>query len=169
MVAVAQLVESRIVIPVVVGSSPISHPKNSAAKTKGYALLARSPLVFLEDGFQILEDPLRSVVKQAPPFVAPCKRLHGARTPPGQPYTVSGFNTVLRRLKVHCTAKAEAEGIVFTRFTLSDMRPAAVTDRVVQSPTRPATTASAWSKQVYDRRKVKAASRKSSVKAFPFF
>jgi hypothetical protein len=28
-VAVAQLVESRIVIPVVVGSSPISHPKNS--------------------------------------------------------------------------------------------------------------------------------------------
>ena len=28
MVAVAQLVESRIVIPVVVGSSPIGHPKN---------------------------------------------------------------------------------------------------------------------------------------------
>jgi hypothetical protein len=28
MVAVAQLVESRIVIPVVVGSSPISHPIN---------------------------------------------------------------------------------------------------------------------------------------------
>ena len=27
-VAVAQLVESRIVIPVVVGSSPISHPKS---------------------------------------------------------------------------------------------------------------------------------------------
>ena len=27
MVAVAQLVESRIVIPVVVGSSPIGHPK----------------------------------------------------------------------------------------------------------------------------------------------
>jgi hypothetical protein len=31
-VAVAQLVESRIVIPVVVGSSPISHPKNSFEK-----------------------------------------------------------------------------------------------------------------------------------------
>ena len=30
--AVAQLVESRIVIPVVVGSSPISHPKNFLAK-----------------------------------------------------------------------------------------------------------------------------------------
>ena len=31
MVAVAQLVESRIVIPVVVGSSPISHPNNIKA------------------------------------------------------------------------------------------------------------------------------------------
>jgi hypothetical protein len=30
-VAVAQLVESRIVIPVVVGSSPISHPKYKEA------------------------------------------------------------------------------------------------------------------------------------------
>ena len=30
MVAVAQLVESRIVIPAVVGSSPIRHPKNQA-------------------------------------------------------------------------------------------------------------------------------------------
>jgi hypothetical protein len=45
-VAVAQLVESRIVIPVVVGSSPISHPKNSAVKIKGYALLARSLFFF---------------------------------------------------------------------------------------------------------------------------
>jgi len=45
-----------IVIPVVVGSSPISHPKNSAVKTKGYMLLACSPFVFLEDEFQILED-----------------------------------------------------------------------------------------------------------------
>ena len=33
MVAVAQLVESRIVIPVVVGSSPISHPKRKIIKT----------------------------------------------------------------------------------------------------------------------------------------
>lgn len=32
MVAVAQLVESQIVILVVVGSSPISHPKNSSNK-----------------------------------------------------------------------------------------------------------------------------------------
>jgi hypothetical protein len=32
-VAVAQLVESRIVIPVVVGSSPISHPMSSKASS----------------------------------------------------------------------------------------------------------------------------------------
>lgn len=32
MVAVAQLVESRIVIPVVVGSSPISHPISVRSK-----------------------------------------------------------------------------------------------------------------------------------------
>lgn len=33
MVGIAQLVESRIVIPVVVGSSPISHPTNSKGST----------------------------------------------------------------------------------------------------------------------------------------
>ena len=37
MVAVAQLVESRIVIPVVVGSSPISHPTTSLAFGGGVA------------------------------------------------------------------------------------------------------------------------------------
>ena len=58
MVAVAQLVESRIVIPVVVGSSPISHPKDLVVETKGYMLSACSPFVFLEDEFQILEDQL---------------------------------------------------------------------------------------------------------------
>lgn len=48
----------------------------------------------------------------------------------GQPYTVSGFNTNLRRLMAHCAKKAEAEGMEFTRFTLKDMRPTAVTLRV---------------------------------------
>ena len=43
MVAVAQLVEPRIVIPVVVGSSPISHPK---IKTKP-ASFKRRVLLFL--------------------------------------------------------------------------------------------------------------------------
>ena len=39
MVAVAQLVESRIVIPVVVGSSPIGHPTvfNEKAQPSGWA------------------------------------------------------------------------------------------------------------------------------------
>jgi len=46
----------RIVIPVVVGSSPISHPKELAVKTKGCTLRRRNPLFFLEDQFQILED-----------------------------------------------------------------------------------------------------------------
>ena len=56
MVAVAQLVESRIVIPVVVGSSPISHPKEFAVKTTGYKRYRCSPFLFLEDEFQFLED-----------------------------------------------------------------------------------------------------------------
>lgn len=48
----------------------------------------------------------------------------------GQPYTTSGFNTKLRQLKGHAQKKAAEEGVEFTRFTLMEMRPAAVTDRV---------------------------------------
>ena len=55
--AVAQLVESRIVIPVVVGSSPISHPKELAVKSKGYTLRLVAFFVFLEDDLRFLEDP----------------------------------------------------------------------------------------------------------------
>ena len=39
MVAVAQLVESRIVIPVVVGSSPIGHPRNSESQSSDWLFL----------------------------------------------------------------------------------------------------------------------------------
>lgn len=79
----------------------------------------------------------------------------------GRPYTVSGFNTILRRLMVHCEKKAEEEGIAFTRFTLSDMRPAAVTDRVDEGDEH-ITNATGHNsermvKQVYDRRKTKKA------------
>lgn len=49
---------------------------------------------------------------------------------PGQPYTTSGWNTNLRWLMEHARKKAEKEGIEFQRFTLKDMRPAAVADRV---------------------------------------
>ena len=47
MVVVAQLVESRIVIPVVVGSSPIDHPMNSAGKLKGYKFMLVAFFVFI--------------------------------------------------------------------------------------------------------------------------
>ena len=40
MVDVAQLVESRIVIPVVVGSSPISHPNNQIVSAYCYMRLS---------------------------------------------------------------------------------------------------------------------------------
>ena len=48
MVAVAQLVESRIVIPVVVGSSPISHPIYIIPK---YLYLCDSEFGFLRPKF----------------------------------------------------------------------------------------------------------------------
>ena len=38
MVSVAQLVEARIVIPVVAGSSPVVHPSNKAVKRPSTAL-----------------------------------------------------------------------------------------------------------------------------------
>lgn len=79
----------------------------------------------------------------------------------GQPYTTSGWNTNLRRLMVHAEKKAKAEGIEFTRFTLKDMRPAAVTDRVDEGD-KDITNATGHSsdrmvRQVYDRRKTKKA------------
>lgn len=79
----------------------------------------------------------------------------------GQPYTTGGWNTNLRRLMEHARKKAEAEGIEFARFTLKDMRPAAVTDRVDDGD-ETITNATGHSsdrmvRQVYDRRKTKKA------------
>jgi integrase len=79
----------------------------------------------------------------------------------GQPYTTSGWNTNLRRLMEHAKKKAEKEGIEFARFTLKDMRPAAVTDRVGDGDTT-ITNATGHNsdrmeRQVYDRRKKKVA------------
>lgn len=79
----------------------------------------------------------------------------------GQPYTTSGWNTNLRRLMEHTRKKAEKDGGEFARFTLKDMRPAAVTDRVEQGDGT-ITNATGHSsdrmvRQVYDRRKTKAA------------
>jgi integrase len=79
----------------------------------------------------------------------------------GQPYRSSGWNTNLRRLMKHAETKAEKECIEFARFTLKDMRPAAVTDRVDEGD-ETITDATGHSsdrmaKQVYDRRKTKSA------------
>lgn len=61
----------------------------------------------------------------------------------------------------HTAKKAEKEGVEFKRFTLKDMRPAAVTDRVDEGD-ETITNATGHSsdrmvKQVYDRRKTKSA------------
>jgi hypothetical protein len=74
---------------------------------------------------------------------------------------VGGWNTNLRRLMEHTRKKAEKEGVEFARFTLKDMRPAAVTDRVDKGD-KDITNATGLSsdrmvRQVYDRRKTKAA------------
>lgn len=79
----------------------------------------------------------------------------------GQPYTTSGWNTNLRRLMAHAEKKAKEEGIGFQRFTLKDMRPAAVTDRV-DAGDEQITNATGHSsdrmvRKVYDRRKTKSA------------
>ena len=79
----------------------------------------------------------------------------------GQPYTTSGWNTNLRRLMEHARKKAEKEGVEFQRFTLKDMRPAAVTDRVDAGDEKIVNATGHSSdrmvKQVYDRRKIKVA------------
>lgn len=79
----------------------------------------------------------------------------------GQPYTTSGWNTNLRRLMVHAERKAKEEGIEFARFTLKDMRPAAVTDRVDEGDATITNatghTSDRMVRQVYDRRKTKKA------------
>lgn len=79
----------------------------------------------------------------------------------GQVYTTSGFNTILTRLMVHCETKAKETGASFTRFTLRDMRPAAVTDRMEEGDQQ-ITNASGHTddrmvRKVYDRRKTKVA------------
>lgn len=77
----------------------------------------------------------------------------------GQLYTRSGWTTIWTRLMGYCETKAKAEGVEFVRFTLADMRPAAVTDRKERGDIN-ITNATGHSdermiNQVYDRRTVK--------------
>ncbi|HEY8606591.1 MAG TPA: tyrosine-type recombinase/integrase [Noviherbaspirillum sp.] len=79
----------------------------------------------------------------------------------GQPYTRSGFNTILGRLMKYCAQQAAEDGGTFNRFTLADMRPTAVTDRMEEGDTK-ITDATGHSDgrmvaKVYDRRRIKTA------------
>lgn len=72
---------------------------------------------------------LRAVIQealalQATPSMLVFGNMHG------QEYTRSGWNTLWTRHMVYCEARAAEMGIEFTRFSLADMRPAAVTDRM---------------------------------------
>jgi integrase len=105
-------------------------------------------------------DELRAVIKEALSLQRTTS-MYVFGNSDGQPYTTSGWNTNLRRLMVHTEKKAVEEGAVFTRFTLKDMRPAAVTDRV-DAGDENITNATGHSsdrmvKTVYDRRKKKTA------------
>ncbi len=48
----------------------------------------------------------------------------------GQVYSRSGWNTIWGRLMDYCEAEAEKREMKFERFTLMDMRPSAVTERM---------------------------------------
>lgn len=79
----------------------------------------------------------------------------------GQIYTRSGFNTILTRLMVHAEKKAKKDGVEFERFTLADMRPTAVTNRMDEGDVD-ITDATGHSDRrmvdkVYDRRRIKTA------------
>lgn len=79
----------------------------------------------------------------------------------GQVYTRSGWNTILKRLMKYCQEKAKEQGKEFTPFTLADMRPTAVTDRMEEGDAKiiDATGHSdgRMVAKVYDRRRTKVA------------
>lgn len=105
-------------------------------------------------------DKLRAVMKEALALPQTTSRYVLGNSD-GRLYKTSGGNTSLRRLMEHARKKAETEGAEFARFTLKDMRPAAVTDRVDEGDAT-ITNATGHSsdrmvRQVYDRRKTKVA------------
>lgn len=79
----------------------------------------------------------------------------------GGQYSRSGYGTILRRLMTWCEKKAAEEGIEFERFSMMDMRPKAVTDRVTEGDDEITNatghTTDRMVKQVYDRRTTKKA------------
>lgn len=80
----------------------------------------------------------------------------------GQVYSRSGWTTIWNRLMTYCEKKAEQQGVEFTRFSLADMRPSAVTDRKENGEVN-IINATGHSdermiNQVYDRRTIKRSS-----------
>ncbi|QOT74862.1 tyrosine-type recombinase/integrase [Cupriavidus basilensis] len=77
----------------------------------------------------------------------------------GQVYSRSGWNTIWKRLMGYCGKAAEERGVTFSSFTLADMRPSAVTDRMEEGDDRITdATGHADGKMVakiYDRRRVR--------------
>jgi integrase len=78
-----------------------------------------------------------------------------------QVYTRSGRNTIWTRLMKYCEKHAQETGLDFTSFTLADMRPNAVTDRM-ESGDANITDATGHSDgrmvaKVYNRRRTKTA------------
>ena len=83
MVGVAQLVEPRVVIPVVVGSSPIVHPNPAMGfdRTRAKA----SPLAAIDDGplAQLVEQETLNLLVVGSTPTRPTKFKH-LRAPPGR-------------------------------------------------------------------------------------
>ena len=105
-------------------------------------------------------DELRAVMKEAHALQRTTS-MYVLGNSDGQPYTTSGWNTNLRRLMAHAENKAKTEGIEFARFTLKDMRSAAVRD-CLDSGDENITNATGhcgdrMGRQVYDGRKTKTA------------
>lgn len=83
------------------------------------------------------------------------------RTQNGTRYTKGGWKATLRRLMQACAIEAEARGIPFERFSLLDVRPKGVTDKLTAGHTdvQDATLhrSEKMIKTVYDRRKSRSA------------
>lgn len=88
----------------------------------------------------------------------------------GQVYTRSGWNTIWTRLMIYCETRAKEEDVTFERFTLANMRPTSITDRLDSNDATTRTGEASGHAdgrmvaKVYDRRTVKR-SKATAIKA----
>jgi hypothetical protein len=85
MVAVAQLVESRIVIPVVAGSSPVSHPISPPLASRDQSISKH-----------------RCVTRSAAPGITPVETLEPVALIRGQPATFAALQILDSHVRVDC-------------------------------------------------------------------